>query len=300
MIVTMGPAWSGQTSATGSGSAAYTSYDSAAGDHFNNKENANSFGGYDHLVFTAVDAGTEAGEHPTGADDLRVKGLQPGDKIWNQCDIHVMKTGGCMPDEITFDMFKHGVCDALVNKKQDMLEKMKQMYMSTAYPEGSYTDPAQMEMEVTDKLGRMQELVDGGMYDADMCHGHIDTMDFGYDMHDVFCSMADAECKCMRVPMHDTLDFVAQCDAAPSQLSMYYDSEGAGDGGADGVGQRPGARGVVGHFIYSAEMRRLASRGGCLTVETRRQRRAAAASKAQAAKAVRRGATKRAGVPHER
>lgn len=142
-----------------------------------------------------------------------------------------------MPDEIDFEMFKHGACDALVNKKSDMLEKMVQMYTSTAFPEGTYHDPAAIEMEVRDKIGRWQEHLDGGMFDTAMCHGMVDHQDFGFDLHDVFCSMADAECKCMRVPMHDTLDFVAQCDAAPSQLSMYYDHDDVAQSGAgpDGV-----------------------------------------------------------------
>ena len=53
------------------------------------------------------------------------------------------------------------------------------------------------------------------------------------------------------------------------------------DGGADGVGQRPGARGVFGHFMFRRDASTGVSRRVFDQLETRRQRRAAAASKAQ-------------------
>lgn len=79
MIVTMGPAWD-----QGGGASYPSGSQSGVGQ---------PFGGYEHLTFTAIDIKSEAGDVPTNAADMNVQGLVPGDKIWNQCDIHVMKTG---------------------------------------------------------------------------------------------------------------------------------------------------------------------------------------------------------------
>ena len=71
-----------------------------------------------------------------------------------------------MPDEIDYELFRRGVCDALLGNKGDMIDRMVQMYTSTAYPDGAAEDPEMMEQEVRAKVHEMQMKLEGGMFDA--------------------------------------------------------------------------------------------------------------------------------------